>query len=343
MRRALLALAACAAGAVACGAGPSPAGTGPTPPALRRCLGTPFAPAPLEGWAHALTPITVALGAPNHSMQDVIATPGAAAAIHGKFTYGAVSKDLEDEDVRVFLDACSGWTSLGDHRTDSDGRIAVPLPPLPVGVYDVRLQVMGDGTVAPGRVWILPAGTRVAVSDIDGTLTTSDEELVLNVATDLFEPILQGTHVPEAYPGAAALTSALVGRGYVLVFLTGRPYWLTGKTRSWLSEGGFALGPLHVTDSNGEAIPTADGVGAFKLAYLRSLAAAGFVLDEAYGNAKTDVSAYAGAAIPPARTWIIGPNGGAGGTNGVAGSWEARAAAVREQPAAPQPFVAPGS
>lgn len=343
MRRALLALAATAAGAIACGAGPSAPPAGQTPPALRRCVGTPFTPAPAEAWSHAtLTPLTVALGAANHSMQDVLATPSAAATIRGKFTYGSVSKDLEDEKVRVFVDACAGWTSLGDFRTDSDGRIAVPAPAtLAVGVYDVRLQVLGDGTVAPGRIWILPAGTRLAVTDIDGTLTTSDEELVTDVITDLFQPILAGTDVPDAYPGAAALTNALVGRGHVLVFLTGRPYWLTGKTRDWLAAGGFALGPLHVTDSNAEAIPATDGVGAFKRAYLQSLVAAGFLLDEAYGNAATDVYAYAGAGIPPAATWIIGPNAGSGGTVPVTGSWEARAAAISALPPVAQPFVPP--
>jgi hypothetical protein len=343
VRRALLALVASAAGAVACGAGPASTPAGQTPTALRRCVGTPFTPAPVEPWLHGLTtPLVTLAGAANHSMQDVVAKPGLGAAIHGKFAYGTISKDLEDEKVRVFLDACTGWTSLGDWRTDSDGRIAVPVPPaLAAGVYDVRLQVLGDGTVAPGRVWILPAGTRVAVTDIDGTMTTSDEELVLNVVTDFFEPIRSGTHVPEAYPGAAALTNALVRRGYVVVFLTGRPYWLTATTRAWLADGGFALGPLHVTDSNSEAIPSADGVGAFKLAYLRSLTAAGFRLDEAYGNATTDVSAYAGAGIPAASTWIIGPNGGTGGTNAVTGSWEARAAAVAAQPVVVQPFAVP--
>jgi phosphatidate phosphatase PAH1 len=209
-------------------------------------------------------------------------------------------------------------------------------------VYDVRVEVMGDGSVAPGRVWILPRGTRLAVTDIDGTLTTSDEEMARDVLTDLFQPIVSGAYVPAAYPGAAALTNALARRGYVLLYLTGRPYWLTSRTREWLASGGFAPGPLHLASSNREAIPNAAGVGAFKRAYLRSLAEAGFVVDEAYGNATTDVLAYARAGVPATATWIIGPNGGAGGTQAPAGSWEPRAAAVSAMPAVPQPFdVAP--
>ena len=270
----------------------------------------------------------------------MVATPGARATIRAKIAYGAVSKDLEHERVRVFLDACSGWTTLGDFRTDDEGRIVVPVTPsLAPGVYDVRVEVMGDGSVAPGRIWILPRGTRLAVTDIDGTLTTRDEEMVKDLVADLFQPIVSGTYVPAAYPGAAALTKALAGRGYVVVFLTGRPYWLTASTRDWLASGGFAPGPLHVTNRNRQASPNAAGVGAFKRAYLRSLAAAGFALEEAYGNATTDVSAYAEAGIPRAATWIIGPNGGAGGTQAVPASWEPRAAAVAAMPLVAQPFA----
>ncbi len=343
MRRALLAMAAAAAGCSGCSQGAGDPGSGKTPPALARCLGTPFTPAPARAWRHAVASTAiVALGPPGHSMQDVLARPGSAASIRGKFAYGAISKDLEDEAVRVFIDACAGWTSLGDFLTSGDGRISAPVPPaLGAGVYEVRLQVLGDGSVAPGRLWLLPAGTHLAVSDIDGTLTTSDDELVQDVMADLYQPILGGRFVPAAYPGAAALTGALVGRGQVLVYLTGRPYWLTGRTRDWLSAGAFAAGPLHLADSNGEALPTPAGVGAFKLAFLRSLTAQGFVLDEAYGNAATDVSAYAGAGLAPGATWIIGPNGGRGGTNAAAGSWTPRSAAVAALPPVTQPFGVP--
>jgi phosphoserine phosphatase len=343
VRRALLALIAVAVSAVATGATPLPAPAAPPLPALRRCVGSAFTPAPVEPWLHPRRArVRVALGPANHAVQDVLATPGAPATIRAKLAYGAASKDLEDERVRVFLDACSGFRRLAELRTDDEGRIAVPVPAtLAPGVYDVRIEVLGDGSVAPGRVFILPRGTRLAVTDIDGTLTTADEEMVKDVAADLFRPIVAGAHVPAAYPGAAALTNALAARGYVVVFLTGRPYWLAGKTREWLSSGGFAAGPLHLADSNAEAVPNAGGVGAFKRAYLRSLAAAGFALEEAYGNATTDVSAYAGAGIPRAATWIIGPNGGAGGTQAVSASWEPRAAAVAAMPLVAQPFAPP--
>jgi phosphatidate phosphatase PAH1 len=334
MRRAILAALPFAA-LLGC----EPAAEPSTPePTLAGCVGTPFTPAPATGFDHWGNEL-LALLSPGHSMQDVIATPDAAVVLHGKFAYGDVSKDLEGERVRVYVDDCTGWRALGEATTDSDGRIAFTAPePLPIGVHDVRLEVLGDASVATGRVWILPPGTRLAVTDVDGTLTTSDEELVIDVFTDLFDPIYTGADVPGAQPGAAALTQALAERGRIVVYLTGRPYWLTRKTRAWLDDGGFALGALHTTDSNAEALPTESGVGAFKRAWLQGLEAQGFVLEEAYGNATTDVYAYAGAGIAPASTWIIGPNGGAGGTHDVAGSWEPRAAEILGAPPIDQPF-----
>lgn len=344
MRRALLALIAVTASAAALAAAPrAPPAPPPAPPlpALRRCVGSTFTPAPVEPWLHpGRARARAALGPANHAVQDVLAAPGAPATIRAKLAYGAASKDLERERVRVFLDACSGFRPIAELRTDGEGRIAVPVPAtLAPGVYDVRVEVLGDGSVAPGRVWILPRGTRLAVTDIDGTLTTGDEEMVKDVVGDVFRPMVAGAHVPAAYPGAAALTNALAARGYVVLFLTGRPHWLAGKTREWLSSGGFAAGPLHLADSSAEAVPGARGVGAFKRAYLRSLAAAGFAVEEAYGNAPTDVAAYAGAGIPAAATWIIGPNGGSGGTQAVSASWEPRAAAVAAMPPVAQPFA----
>ncbi len=305
------------------------------PPALAACVGTAFTPAPAQGFDHLANEV-IALATPGHSMQDVIVTPGAAVVIHGKFAYGSISKDLQGEKIRVYLDECHGWQSLGEMTTDNDGRVAFTVADgLPVGVYDVRLEVLGDATLAPGRIWILPQGTRLAVSDIDATLTTSDDELVLAVLADIFS----GTYVPSAWPAAADLTLALTERAWVVVYLTGRPYWLTEKTREWLSDGGFALGALHTTDSNAAAVPTQGGVGAYKLAYLQGLTAQGFVLDQAYGNATTDIYAYAGAGIAPDQTWIIGPNGGAGGTNAVAGSWQPRADEIRAGADVVQPFT----
>ena len=289
------------------------------------CRGRAATPAPGQDWRHLTTSVVVATGAANHSAQDVIAPPGAAVSLPGKFSYGVVSKDLEDEDVLVSLDDCSGWRQLAVVSTNSDGRIAVSAPSeLGPGVYEVHFQVLGDGSTTTSYLWILPTGTHVVVSDIDGTLTESDSQL--------FMQILDGSHVPVPYPGAVALTTAHAAKAAIVVYLTGRPYWLTRQTRDWIANLGFASGPLHVTDSNEEAVPAESGVGAYKRAWLQGLRTQGYVIDFAYGNATTDIYAYLGAGVPADTVWIIGDHGGEMGTHAVTGAWTARVGEVQALP-----------
>lgn len=299
---------------------------------FQNCQGRAFTPAPAQGWRHTTSTITAALGGPNHSAEDIIGKPGQARSLRAKFTYGSVaSKDIQDETVRVWIDDCATWRELGDYATTTDGRIALPVPTqFGPGTYEVRFQVLGDQSTTTSFLSVLPAGTHVIVTDIDGTLTASDSEL--------FAQIVDGTHVPVAYPFAVDLTTAHAARGHVVVYLTGRPYWLTQRTRAWVTNLGFAPGPLHVTDSNEEALPTNAGVGSYKMAWLRGLIDAGYIIDFAYGNAPTDISAYIGAGLPANQIWIIGANAGQMGTHAVADSWEARAADVRALPATTQPF-----
>jgi phosphatidate phosphatase PAH1 len=299
---------------------------------FKYCRGREFTPLPVQDWRHTSTLITLAAGNANHSAQDVVAPPPALTALPAKFAYGISSSDLEDEDVRVFLDDCNGgWEDLGVHATDSDGRIRADIAhALEPGVYEARFQVLGDQTLTTSYLWVLPSETRIVVSDIDGTLTASD--------TELFLQILDGTHVPVPYPGAVDLTLAHAEREWLVLYLTGRPYWLAERTRAWLRDLAFSPGPLHVTDSNEEALPSESGVGNFKLAYLESLLEMGYVIDFAYGNAVTDVYAYLGADIPAEDVWIIGENGGQQQTHAVIDSWQMRADEVRTLPAVTQPF-----
>src|SRR5689334_15518235 len=86
---------------------------------FQRCTGRAYTPAPDEEWRHTIaTPIITAAGAANHSGKDTLAQPGLAATLPGKFSYGAISKDLEDEDVLVSLDDCKDWVPLGRFATD---------------------------------------------------------------------------------------------------------------------------------------------------------------------------------------------------------------------------------
>jgi hypothetical protein len=316
---------------LACGGAPDGGGKTGTKEGFASCLGR-GAPAPAAGdFRHTASELLALTDDPNHSSQDALAAPGEPIALAGKFAYGPLDTDLEDEDVRVWLDDCDGWRMLGDFTTNDDGRIAleesIALGP---GVFEARFQVLGDGSGATSYVWVLPPETRVVVTDIDGTLTQSDFEL--------FMQILDGSHTPVPYPGAVDLTRAHAELGWIVVYLTGRPYRLTQKTRDWTRDLDFALGPLHVTESDDMALPGEAGVGTYKLEWLESLLARGLIVDFAYGNASTDLFAYLGAGFDPDTVWMIGAHAGESGTQGATDTWEPRVDEVGALAPVLQPF-----
>jgi hypothetical protein len=295
----------------------------------KECLAG-FTPSPRASWRHTSSRFIAALGHPVHSASDVIVNPGQTAPLAAKFAYGgALSKDLEDEWVWVFVHDCAAWRYVGWGRTDGDGRVTFNLAPgLSPGVYDVRIEVVGDASYATLRLWVLPSGTHLSVFDIDGTLTTDDGEI--------FEEILLGW-TPEAYPAALDVTWAERGRDEVIVYLTGRPEILAAQTRSWLNARGLPAGAVKLTRTAGEVLPTNSGVGTYKTNYLAGLRGLGLILDDAFGNAGTDIYAYERNGIPKSRTWIIGPNAGQSGTIPVSGGWSAVADRLDGEPMVDQP------
>lgn len=268
-------------------------------------------PGEVADWRHGFaSPATVGLGLPQHSAVEPIANPGAALSVAGKFAYGVISKDLEDEDVTLYVrlpgaDPCGEWRAVGTATTDSDGRATVDVDPALVpepGHYDFRLIVLGDHTEARGALWVVEPGTAFVLFDVDGTLTIGDSEI--------FEQVLLGQD-PEMYAGADEVAQTWFDAGYQPLYVTGRPYSLNLATRTWLRDRGFPQGPVRTTDDLQQALPTEGGVQTYKREYLLDvMASTGVVIPAAYGNATTDICAYAQAGIDPASTWIIGPNAG---------------------------------
>jgi phosphatidate phosphatase PAH1 len=308
-----------------------PDGPGSEPVAFATCTSLPYTPGEPQGFEHVGNQIVAAGGGPTHHAQDVVAGADQAATVSAVFQYSALAVDIADEVVKISLDTCDGWRTLGEVRTDGDGRATAEVgDPLAPGVYHLVYEVAADATVASAYLWSLPGGTHLALFDIDGTLTTAD--------TELWKEILLGDYVPEAYPSAATLTGAHAARGHIPIYLTGRPSTLNATTRAWLDELEFAHGIVRVTDSGSGALPTDSGVGAFKRDFIRSLTDAGLTIDLAYGNASTDIFAYLSAGLPADQVWIIGTHAGEEGTQAVHDSWTARAAEVASGPPIEQPF-----
>ncbi len=271
--------------------------------------------------------MTVAQGRANHRGQDVVVREGAAAQLIGKFAYGPFDKDLKGESVEVFLPAgtpCGRWERVatattsrdGEHGLvdgvqDDGGRVYVSVPGRSVGRWPVRFVVSGDHSHAETGLWVVAPGTRIALFDIDGTLTTSDAEIVKEVLYDLVEE----RYVPRMRRGAAKVAWRWAERGHLPVYLTGRPDLIRDVTTRWLKAKKFPPGPVLLTRTLAEMVPNAAGVGAYKTRALKRLIGeAGLTVAVAYGNALTDVASYAAAGIPKSITYIVGPHAGADGT-----------------------------
>lgn len=253
-------------------------------------------------WRHHLHGGRVAslLGSPRHVVTDVLAGSDKDVVVSSKFAFGKTSKDVEDETVELWQQvAPCKWKALGRQITDDDGRARFTVAAKTFegfGPHTVRVYLLGDRTYAEGKVWIVATGLPVVLFDIDGTLTKDDGEL--------FEELLGGT--AEMHPGADAVARRWADLGYLPIYITGRPYTLRASTFAWLGTHRFPLGPVFTVDSLLDFLPGEGHVGEFKLGALRALMSTGIRFHRAYGNASTDVCAYARAGIAPEQTFIVG-------------------------------------
>jgi hypothetical protein len=291
-------------GAASSGGGGS-GGALPTCVAVPACDAAPPPPGAKIDWKHTSSSLTVLAGAPNHRGRDLMLAPGDEQWILGKFTYGVIDKDLKDEQVDVWLlrDCGSSWELLGTTSTteesahptvegveDTGGRVYFQIPPdqaLGPGRHRAHLVVRGDLSTTDVFLEVVAPGTPVFVSDIDGTLTTTE--------TEEFTALLSGA-LPDVNADGPAAFQALVAKGYRPVYLSARPEFLVQRSRDFLAMHGFPPGMVRTTLALG-----ATGAAAFdfKSAELDDLSGAGAEVQWAFGNTDTDAEAYDSAAIEP--------------------------------------------
>ncbi len=252
---------------------------------------------------------------PYHGASDVIARPGEAALAEAWFSHSAgLQKALEHVPVRVELRRGEAWEVVGTARTDGEGRVVLPLKaPEAPGRYGLRFTaaVPGGAQATEAFLHVLAAGTAVTVFDIDGTLTRSDAENFKDYARRLLRhPKAEG---PKLREGAVAAVRRAAAQGPV-VYLTGRAPWLARPTREWLAFHQLPEGMVLLMPEARDILPTESRVGRAKTERLQALKALGVTFRAAYGNARTDIHAYATLGIDKAKTFILGKHGGEEGT-----------------------------
>ncbi|MFZ5756858.1 MAG: lipin/Ned1/Smp2 family protein [Pseudomonadota bacterium] len=247
---------------------------------------------------------------PWHMVHDEIVATGTTAYVTGKFDYDAVlHKDLEGEYVHVYLygTGMSAWQYIGRYTTNSDGKITAVLGARPAGDYVVRMVVEGDLSRVDGYLTVVEPGRKAVLFDIDGTLTINDFEAYADYV---------GVKTAQHYYYAPETVNAYRNKGYQVIYLTARPYWVTKDAREWFGLKG--LRPWHYRSNpygDGPIPPNTQQHKTDYINYLRN--AVGLDIIRAYGNADTDIAAYAAAGLPKSETWIIGSLAGTSGTQAV--------------------------
>lgn len=225
-----------------------------------------------------------------------------------KFQYGnyILRSPLVHERVEIQVSRGCGnaWESLGEAFTTSKGEHPVTLgyedeggmiffkipeeQRLGLGRHRIRLTVSGDQSATDIFLEVLPQGSSIFVSDVDGTLTTG--EYIQGLASVL------GT-LPPAHGGAATLLQSLAKKGYRPLYLTARSSNLVARTRDFLSNKKFPQGMVMTSVATTFGYSGSKAVE-YKSAVLQSLEAKGFKLTHAFGNSKSDAESFSNANIP---------------------------------------------
>lgn len=256
-----------------------------------QCAGTPDAGATRK-LRHFSSRLIVALGGARHRGLDLVATADdAEQVIRGEISYTLADKALEDEDVDVFACRAGAWKKLGSARTDDEGAFALTLDGsdrLPIGMRDMFVSVAGDRTGARFLALVADADTELAVSDVDGTLTSSENAFVGGVV---------GLDV-GIHDGAAVGWQHVVSTGRVPTYVTSRARVFTEDTRTWLAANGMPRGPLRLAP---QLLLPGSSTADFKA---QTLAALPLPLAAGVGNRATDIDAYTNAGIPADHIFI---------------------------------------
>ncbi|XP_018026574.1 protein retinal degeneration B [Hyalella azteca] len=247
---------------------------------------------PREKWIRKRTSVKLKNVTSNHRGNDVLVRCGAPQTINARFMYGPldmVALSGEKVDMHIMRSPPNGeWCHVGSPITDKTGRLSHTLThehELPAGIYPVKMTVRGDHTGCTLWLAVVPVGTHVVVFSIDGALTASVS--------------VSGAD-PKVRPGAVDVLRVWQQRGYLLLYITGRPDLQHHKVLSWLAKHNFPHGLLSFVDGI-----TTDPLG-HKASYLRSLVQDhGAIIDAAYGSTK-DIGVYSGLGLAPEQIYVVG-------------------------------------
>lgn len=246
---------------------------------------------------------------PHHNGYNEIYSTDEKISIKAKFQYGDLRKDLEDEKILIhhlnLNDKKNKYEYITEVKTNDDGKINYVLDKkLETGFHLFKLTVKGDLSEANTLIHIIDKklNNKYVVFDIDGTLTVSDKE----ISKEYYFELVDVNYSPKMYENAVNIADYYYKKGYNILYLTARPYWLFSNSQKWLDLNKFPKGILMTYPKSG--IILGEKVKDFKYGVLKSLKDKGIEFQFAYGNAKTDIEAYSDLGLKKEQIFIIGKN-----------------------------------
>ncbi len=186
---------------------------------------------------HAIACVGLVVGCsePILSLDDVVAVDGHESLLVAHLEHEplhGMRVSIERATISFLYDG----QPLAEQLTDDEGRaVAVcSLPGGEVSAIEATASVNGSVHRATSRLFRWPADRTVLVVDVDDTISETDyDDLLLDKIDRESYPL---PHAQEAMNALA--------KDYGIIYLTGRPRFLLGKTREWLERKGFPPGPV---------------------------------------------------------------------------------------------------
>lgn len=209
---------------------------------MRNCSEQKFTPPRRGPWVGIENKELAADAEVVHRTSDRVVRVGDPLSLSAEITYD--DEPLSGDWVRLFVGTCGGWNQIADRKTDPRGRAQFQIRNrLPVGVYGVVFQVVGDGSVSRAELWVLPRETKIIGMELMG---------------GAFDELDDSATVA----GAATLASWYTNQGHLVTYVDLEPSnkYRVDQLRGMLRKEGFPVGPV-IRVSSGKDSPSLGEVG----------------------------------------------------------------------------------